>query len=606
MNQQKPIKLYGISRRHNPRDTTQIEEHTFKILRSDEQTPSISQQNAVRFISWMHGWNFIRIENYPEISRSDVLCQIKDYVENNTTSVVAGEEVDTTMGTFVKEILNMFTSTIDSLSTTFLSATENPSIRLAINMHMPPISIFELIQKILHTDGLTNKIFTPGNIEAEQLCIPRTSEDMLKRELEYFAHMKEFRPYTNHLTGPYLVMYKILKDNPNAPLEQVFDEAMLKSHELTFTPNTNHKGISLLKAEIADYINSLEIAVQVPIGNERDHHFEIIRKQLVRHMYNVYQLFVLYKNFEQLKTIDNIQHLHATLDYIFTESGNLLMTILQNPAIAKSQYDKHITEPMNALFNNVQVLHLHLCDYLQFKVNNFGYPYSMVDIISGHLFQIMLLLMAGVDQNTTTKLCIHTFGSVIVDMFFQRLMINIWERNPPISVYTSNILAKFRPIQAKYKINQLSQLSNNQNAKLFQDEIKKFIENEKLDNTFFDFLLTFKFSPSDRHTFNIQSFARKIKSEYPKTNIQPQTFGVDIREKIYKAIAKSQAALNHMDEQKKQSGITTTKSIYLYDRSIIAAVVSATGVEEFAKCFNGGSLYQNALSALLLDNSDGN
>jgi len=274
MNQQHPIKLYGISRKHNPHQITQIEETTFRITRTDEQSPSITQQNAVRFVSWMFGWNFINIKEYPAISRSDVLGQIKDFVENNATSVIAGEEADNTMGNFVKEILNTFTSTVDSLSSTLLKSDEIPTMRLSIEMHMPPISVFELIKKILHTDGLLEKINTPGNTEAEQMFIPRTSEDMLKQELEYFVHNNKFRPYTQHLTGPYIVMYKMLNDNQNTPIEQVFVESMKRAHENTFHPKTHHRGVAILKAEIADYINSLEIAVRVPIGNERDHHFE--------------------------------------------------------------------------------------------------------------------------------------------------------------------------------------------------------------------------------------------------------------------------------------------------------------------------------------------
>lgn len=587
MSQRHPIKLYAVSRKHNPTTVTQIEETTFKLVRSDEPSPFITQQNAVRFVSWMFGWNFINIKDYPAISRSDVLGQIKDFVESNATSVIAGEEADNAMGNFVKEVLNTFTNTVDSLSSTLLKLDELPSIRLSIEMNMPPISVFELIKRLLHTNGVLEKIIIAGNTEVEQLCMPRTSEDMLKQELEYFVHNNnEFRTYTKHLTSPYLVMYKMLKDNPNTPIEQVFAESMKRAHENTFHPNTNHKGVAILKAEIADYINSLEIAIQVPTGNERDHHFEIIRKQLLRNMYDVYQLFLLYKNFDGLKTIDSVANLHLALDHIFNETGNLLLTSLQNTSIASSEYDKRITNPMNTLMHNLQELHIQLCLYVQFKENKLGYPYGMVDLISANLFQIMLLMMAGIDQNTTTKLCIHMFGCVIVDLFFQRLMTHIWDREPPICAYTNYIMSKYKPIQAKYKINQLSQLKTDTKAILFQNELKQLIATENLDNTFLDFLLTFKFSPADRHAFNTESFARKIRSEMG-TNIQPHTFGKDLLSNLNNAIVNSQATAN---------------SIYLYDRSIISAVFFSSGVEEFAKSFNGGSLYQNALSALLSDN----
>lgn len=605
-----PIKLYAISRKHNPANVTQIEETTFKLVRSDEPSPCITQQNAVRFVSWMFGWNFINIKDYPAISRSDVLGQIKDFIESNATSVIAGEEADNVMGEFVKEILNTFTNTVDSLSSTLLKLDEIPSIRLSIEMDMPPISVFELIKRLLYTDGVLEKITMRGNTEVEQLCMPRTSEDMLKQELEYFVHNNnEFRPYTKHLTTPYFVMYKMLKHDPNTPIEHVFAESMKRAHENTFHPNTRHKGVAILKAEIADYINSLEVAIQVPVGSgERDHHFEIIRKQLLRNMYDVYQLFLLYKNFDGLKTIDSLANLHLALDHIFNETGDLLLTSLQNPSIASSEYDKLITNPINTLMHNLQELHIQLCMYVQFKENKLGYPYGIVDIISANLFQIVLLLIAGIDQNTTTKLCIHMFGCVIVDLFFQRLITHIWDREPSICAYTNYIMSKYKPIQTKYKINKLSQLTrDNIKADSFQHELRQLIETEKLDASFFDFFLTFKFSPAERHAYNTESFARKIRSETMSAgddtplkptidiNIQPHTFAKDLLFNLNAAIVNSQATLS------------VANSIYLYDRSIISAVFFSSGVEEFAKSFNGGSLYQNALSALLSDNrQDGN
>jgi hypothetical protein len=589
MSQQYPIKLYVTSRKHNPDQIKQIEETEYKITRSDQQSPSITYQNALRFVSWMFGWNLIDIKDYPKISRSDVLGQIKDFIENNTTSIIAGEEADNTMGNFVKEILSTFTSTVDSLSNTLLNVDEMPNIRLPVEMPMPPISVFELIKR---TIGCSDPI---------QMCIPRTSEDMLRRELEYFVHNNnQFKAYTHHLTGPYLVMYKMLNDNPNTPIEHVFNEAMKRAHENTFQSHTQHMGIAMLKAEIADYINSLEIAVQVPHGNERDQHFEIMRTQLLRNMYDVYQLFLIFKNFDAFKKIENVSNLHLALNDILSEAGNLLVAVLSNPAIASREYEQHVTRPMHTVLHNLQELHVQLCLYLRFQKSKFGYAYGMVDVISAQLFQIMLLMMAGVDQNTTTKLCIHVFGSVIVDLFFQRIMTHIWDRDPPIdSTYTNYVISKYRPIQAKYKINQLSQLSLDPRANQFQDDLKQLIETEKFDNTFFDFLLTFNFSFTDRHAYNMQAFARKIKSE-KNININPQTFGMDLLSNLNSAILNSQCALYKIDDERQ------TKSIYLYDRSIISAVFFSSGVQEFAKSFNGGEIYKNALTALLSDNQHGN
>lgn len=597
MNQQHPISLYGVSRKHgNGHQITQIEETLFKISRSDEKPPSITSQNAIRFVSWMCGWNFIRIADYPVVSRSDVLGQIKDYVENNASSHVAGEEADTAMGTFVKGVLNTFAGTIDSLSNTLLKADEIPNIRLTLSMHMPPISVFDTIRKILES-GIDGE-------GVEQMLLPRTSDNMLRQELEYYVNNNHtFQPYKQHLTASYLMMHKLLKDNPNADIQHVFDECMKRSHERTFQPHTHHRGVSILKAEIADYINALEIAVQIPPGNERDHHLEVIRVQLLRNMYDTYQMFLLFKHYDDIKKIDNIQSLHMAIEHIFTKIGTLLLNILQRPATADSEYNKYVTKPMNELITNLDAIHLELCHYVQFKETKFGYAYGMVDIISAQLFQIILLMMSGVDNNTTTKLCIHTFSAVIVDMFFQRLMTHVWDKQPtPIaSPYTNYVLSRYRPIQSRFnKINRLAELNTNPDANLYQEAIKNLIEQEKWDNSFFDFLVAFNFSFADRHTYNLQSFARKIKSEN-NTDILPHNFGWDLLDRLTSAITESQSIMNKMIEQRGGSQ-QMPKPIYLYDRSIISAVIFACGVEEFVKRFDHGTLYKSALSALLSDN----
>lgn len=583
-----PIKLHGVSRRHYGHNLFQIEEKLFNIIRADHKPPSITQKDAVQFISWIHGWGFIRIKEYPHISRTDVLEQIKDYVENNANMFMADEATEQKLGSFIKELLQTLTDTIDSMSSTLLSIDENPDIRLPLQMHMPPLSVFELFKKIVQSGCDINNI--------EHLCIPQTSEKMLKDELEYFSYNKMFRPYTQHLTGPYLVIYKLLTDNPNADLAYVYQEALKKSHEMTFLYN-QHKGLSILKAEVADYINSLEIAVMVTAENDRIHHFEILRKQLLRHMNNSYQLFLFYQNFDKLKNITTYENLHLVLDDILKKPAKLLLNMLENQSIAETEYENHIVKPMATLFKNLEGIHVELCKYTQYKDSKLGYPYGMVDIISAHLFQIVLLMMSGVDQDTTSKLCFHAFGSVIVDFFYQRIL-TVWKAEPPISPYTNYVLSKYKPIQ-KYKINTLSQLTSDPNVNAFQSEIKALIEQEKWDNSFFDFLLTFNFNFNDRYVYNLESFARKLKAEH-NANIQEKTFGKDILEKINEEIRKSQAALDNMHEGRKHD----PNAIYLYTKKVIFAVIFATGVNEFIKKFHNGSLYAEALVAL--SQTDGN
>lgn len=582
-----PIKLYGVSRKHpNPNKMTLIEEKTFNIIRADKDHPFITQQNAIQYISWICGWGFIRIDEYPYISRTDVLEQIKDYVENHATLFMADETTEQKMGSFIKELLSTLANTIDSMSSTLLPIDESPNIRLPLQMHMPPLSVFELFKKIIQSEWKYEDI--------EHYCIPSTSEQMIKDELEFFAQNKTLRPYTQHLTGSYLVIYKMLTDDPNADLQQVFYEAMKKSHEITFHKHT-HKGLSILKAEVADYINSLEIAVQVPASNDRKQHFEIIRRQLLRNMNYSYQLFLFYKHLEEFKRIENCEQLHIAINNILAEPAQLLLNMLENRGSAELEYHKYITTPMASMFANVEGLHVELCKYVQFKESKLGFPYGMVDIISAHLFQIVLLMMSNVDQETTSKLCFHAFGSVIVDFFYQRVM-DVWKADVPVSPYTNYILSKYKPLQ-KYKINSYAQLTTDPNVNGFQNDIKTLIEHEKLDNSFFDFFLTFNFSFNDRYIYNLESFARKLKSEH-NANIHEKTFGRDIIEKLNKEIITAQSAVDNMNEGRKRD----PNSIYLYTRKIIFAVIFATGVEEFIKTFKSGTLYNEALIALLSDN----
>lgn len=571
-----PINLYGVSRYH--RQHLQIIESEFKVTRSEEQQPAISPQNAIRFVSWINGWNFVRIQGFPQVSRSDIINQIRFFIENNTTPTISDERVDEQMDSLVKSVLTTFAGTIDSLSNTLLNVDETPNITTELTMHIPPISIFETI----------NILINDPNVE----LMPMTTESMLRTELQYYMeNNKTFRPYDKPITTPYLMMIRLLQNQPNADLNEVLNQAYKVSHEITFQPNTNNLGVAILKRQIADYLNALEIAIPLTDGQERDHHFELIRRQLLMHMYDKYQLTLLFTHFEDLKKIHNEKELHIFIDHIFQSVGKLICTIQQNPSTLSSHYEKYVAKPLAELTKNLQLFHIELCSYTQFKENKFGYPYSMADIISAHLFQIMLLMMSNVDHNTLTKLCVHTFGIVLVDLFYQRLITHIWLRQPPVnSTYIEYVLNKFKPIQQKFNINSFNQLQTNLKSNEYQIQIKNLVEEERWDNSFFDFLLTLNFSYADRHKYNLHAFAKKIYTNKGETSLQ-QDFCGDILNNLNSAINSCQ--MNKPYEQ---------NNIYLYNTDIIGAVYNSKGVEHFLKTFNGGTVYQNVFSVLFKKN----
>lgn len=596
-----PIDLYVVSRRHphlNENQIKEIEETSVQITQTDQPPPSITPQNVVRFISWMVGWDFIRNKDFPPISKQDVLNQIKDFVEKNTSKCIAGEDEEPSPTAFIRDILNTFTDTIDSLSSTLLKVEILPHVRPNFEFHIPPFTAFRIVQNAIEA-----KI-----IPTPELLLPHTSETILKEELEYYVNNGHFRRYKQLLTDSQLMMYRLFQQTPNMDPHLVFEQSMNVSYERTFQANTSLFGVALLKAEIADFINSLEIAVQTSSGDERDHHFEAIRIHIIRNMYDSDQLYLILKEFEEIKKITTVEVLHSAIEQLFTPIGTLLSTMLNDPTTFQSNYEEFIIKPTQILIQNLNHIHTQLCVYTTFRNNDFGLPHSMVDIISAHMFQILLLMMAGIDESTTTKICIHIFGTVLVDMFYQRLIKEIWTRIPTNdgSVqykdrHIKYVMTRAAPISKKYNIVHLSQLSKmnpSPNAKPFQDAILALIKKEKWDNTFFDFLLTYNFSEEDRHTYNVQAFARKLATPTTDKKTNVETFGRDIVQNITRAIIQSQSI--HQQNQHHQ------RYLYLYDRSIISAVLFSHGVEDLLKTFKGGTFYHTALSALLSTNSDGN
>lgn len=558
-----PIKLYVTSRRHQPK-TTEIKQHEIEV-----GPATINDENVIRFISWIYGWNFINVEGFPQISKSDVLSEIQSFIEENGSASLVGETVDTHLQEFVKSLLSSFSSAIESCTSFMTKPEENPTLPNHFVMSMPPTTLFEIYDKMSITTDYRS-------------FIPQTSHNLLTQELEYYQTTKNFRNYTGILTGAYLKMRRMLVEEPNADLNYIFKESMEHGYEMNFNSNNNNKYLVILKANIADYIDAMENAIKFKYG------FQIIQKNLLHNFPKNYLYYLLLQNIKSLELATTTEVLHQVIDNILEKSANFLSCLYEgDDSMRDDLKNTHVIQPLSNMVDTLDVIHRGLIKYNKLEMSHLGCPYGMVDLTSATLFQIILYLMCnGIDSSKTIALCIHSFGSILVDLFYQRIITNVWHKDNPTDIHIKNVISKYNVVYRKYNINSLNELMT-QKGRQYNIEIQELCK--EFGEEYYDFLLTFRFGIEERHRYNMEAFARKINSQLAadesKTLLNVSTFGSDILTRLNEVILKHQS----------------NDSVCLYGREIIEAVISSNGIKEFLKTYQNGTLYSYVLPAFTSD-----
>jgi hypothetical protein len=577
------IKLYGISRKHlwgGGSADHFIEETPFKITHkftTDDQF-TISHESALRYLSWISGWNFANFGNLPKFTKSDIMEQIQTHIRQNSTSFIESEESDQSMKKMIEDVLTYFTHTIESMSSSFLSAEALPSYIPTddITLFVPPISTFNLARRMQEMNNTRDAI---------DIIIPKKSDEMIESQLKHYVQFNELPAYKDILTLSYITLYRGIREG--LPIEQIINDSKAAAYENRFEWNTDNECVAILKAEIADLIDALEIAVRAD-PRTRVEHFKIIEKKLQQEVFGSHQIYLIYQNFEKIKHIQIIPQLHMFLNELFIEDAALLEHLIKHPAVFDSEYVRHVLDPMSIVYKNIQLVHNSLNAYTQFKPNNLGtpYPYGSAELLAAYLFQLMLFMMTDMSSEMIQTMCVHIFGSVVIDIIYQRILTNVWKRIPPVDNYTKGIISQYNEIFKQYKISSMAQLRTSPNSNQYQKEISNLIQTANLDGSFGDFLITYNFSFHERYEYNLYSFAKRIKDQYPNISINENTFGKDMYKNMNDAIKASQNAHG------------PNNTVYLYDKTVMLTVFNAEGVDQIIKQYKGGELYKSALEAL--------
>lgn len=482
------IKLYAISRKHT--DTIKsdgtstyndiIQDYAFPISRQfeTEHAYTISLPNALKILSWLDGWNFIRFENMPQFSKANIIDQIRSLIQESAVKGNENMSDDQQLREITQKMVQYFATTLESMASSIL---DEKSLHNVIptngELYVPPTSIFKLLTDI-HT-----------------LQIPH---DQIQTWL---------------LNG----------ETP---------------HELLESGNV---GVNILKAQIFKEIKLLERAI-VSENEARDELFKQIQNEIGKSVFDVHQLYMIYMKLDDIKQIKCVAELHQYLNKMFLNCGNLLGHILSNPNVAYQEFEKFVAKPAETIYNNLQELHKVLNKYLMYTPNALGrqYPYGNSEVIAGYLFQIMLFLMTDMDKDRAQTMCIHIFGCIFIDIIFNRVHSCVWSVKPPRDMYIKSILEKYNEIYKKYRINSLHVLRTSPQSMQYQQEIQKLITDNAWDPSYFDFLLSFNFSSNELFKYNIQSFAKRIREQHPEWNIDENNFCCDIREKLLECVGELQ------------------------------------------------------------------
>lgn len=573
-----PIKLQGTSRRHNPKNYN-IELATFSIKGKDLSELSISNRDAYKFLSWLCGWNYIGIKNFPKITRSDVLSEVQSFIDTNACAILEGESSDPNMTNLIKEMLKTFASTLHSLEDLKLDQNVNPKNERILDVMIPCESLFKLAK-------------------LRAYARPSTDE-MLTRELNYFKQHHHFNSkYSGLITKSYYKMRylgeKESEVNGDCWLKQIFEDAKIDAYENRKDMYTADEYIAHLKADILDYIDAFELAIET----RDDAKFNIIRFNLFKNMPDNYLLYLCLLHFETLKSASCINNFHELLNGIFTEPAIFLEVLMNNTEEELyANYENFVTKPYQLMGEYVNKIHIQLVKYLNLtppeikiddqgnthvKENDLGVAYGMVDLISGHLLQILLYLMSGISGEYASRLCIHTLGCIVVDLFYQRIVTEVWDNPNTTDIHIRNVIWELNQIQIKHKVYTKSALTM-----AFQQDIKRLAEQH--GNGYYSFLLTLRFPFKERLDYNLQEFARKINAERTShEKINEATFGNNILSLLHEVT--QPASMN--------------ENMCLYSKKILQAVFNANGFSEFMKAYNNGTVYAEALKCLVSDGSE--